>query len=210
MAFADVNNDNAVDALVANNDVGGFSVLLNGAGTGTAPNFSLGTQTPMQSVTSGSPATYTLDLAGQNGYNGTITFACSNLPTGAKCSFSPASVVANGNTPLSTTLTVSTTGSATASMRPGSGSGMFLASLTGMGLFGIFLAGGTKSRQRRAKFVLGCVLLLMLATLVGCSGSSKTVASTITPAGDYLVTVTSTGTGASAPTHALNVTLVVQ
>ena len=210
MAMADVNNDGAVDVLAANNDVGGFSVLLNGAGTGTGPNFSVGTQTPMQTVTSGSAASYTLDLAGQNGYNGTITFACSNLPTGAKCSFSPASVVANGNTPLSTTLSISTTGSATAAMRHGSGSGMFLASLSGMGLFGLFLAGGTKGRQRRAKIVLGCVLLLMLSTLLGCSGSSKAVTSTVTPAGAYLVTVTSTGTGASAPTHTLNVSLVVQ
>src|SRR4029077_17979672 len=120
------------------------------------------------------------------------------------------SVVANGNTPLSTTLSISTTGSATAAMRPGSGSGMFLASLSGMGLFGLFLAGGTKGRQRRAKIVLGCVLLLMLSTLLGCSGSSKAVTSTVTPAGAYLVTVTSTGTGASAPTHTLNVSLVVQ
>jgi FG-GAP-like repeat len=206
MALADVNNDGAMDVVVGNNESGGFNVLLNGNGTGTSGNFTVGTQTPSQTVAAGSPASYPIDLAGQNGYSGTITFACSNLPTGATCSFSPSSVIANGNVPLNTTLTISTTGSA-AAMRSGPGSRLFLASLSGMGLFGLFLAGGTKGRQRRPKIVLGCVLLLLLSTLLGCS---KTVASSVTPAGAYLVTVTSTGTGASAPTHVLNVTLVVQ
>ncbi len=211
MALADLNKDGTMDVVVGNNESGGFSVLLNGAGTGTSGNFTVGTQTPSQTVAAGSPAAYTIDLSGQNGYSGTITFACSNLPTGATCTFSPTSVIANGNVPLSTTLTISTTGTAAAALRSGSGSGMLLASLTGMGLFGLFLAGGTKRRQHGAKIVLGCVLLLMLGTLVGCSGSSsKTVASTVTPAGAYLVTVTSTGTGASAPTHIVNLTLVVQ
>ncbi|HTW56622.1 MAG TPA: VCBS repeat-containing protein [Terriglobales bacterium] len=234
MALADVNQDGATDVLVGNDYAGGFSVLLNATGTGTAPNFSIGTQTPTGTVTAGSSATYTLNLAGSFGYNGTITFACGNLPAGTTCSFSPTSVVAQGILPLTTTLTVTTTADSASLLRPerpgtAPGSRIFVASLSGMGLFGLLLLGaGNKDRKndsrnsgtakmsngkkRPAVLLLGVMTLLMVCTLVGCSGSSstKTVTSTGTPAGSYIVTVTSTGTGTGAPSHSLNLTLVVQ
>lgn len=215
LALVDVNGDGAVDALVGNDQSGGFSVLLNGSGTGAAGNYSLGTQTPSQTVTSGSSATYTLDLAGSNGYNGTITFSCSNLPTGATCSFSPSSVLAKGDVPINTTMTIATTASVAQMLkpaRPGAkpGSPMLLASLSGLGLFGLMLAGsGRKGRQRRASILLGMMLLLTMVTVVGCD-SDSTKKATGTSAGAYVVTVTSTGTGTAAPTHSLNLTLIVQ
>jgi hypothetical protein len=222
MALADVNNDGTVDVLEGNNESGGVSVLLNGAGSGTAPNYTMGTQTPSATVTAGSPATYVLDLAGLNGYTGTITFACGELPTAATCSFNPASVIALGNTPLTTTLTIDTTvrsGSLLRPARPGSQSGspILLASLSGMGLFGLLLAGsGAKGRRRRAAIVLGTVLLLTVGAMMACDNENATKTITIpppatgTPAGSYLVTVTSTGTGTGAPTHSVNVILIVQ
>jgi len=219
MALADVNNDGAVDVLVGNDESGGVSVLLNGAGSGTAPNYTFGTATPSVTVTAGSPASYPLDLAGLNGYTGTITFSCGELPRGATCTFNPASVIALGNTPLSTTLTIDTTAAAAGLLRPARpgakpDSTIWLASLSGIGLFGLLLAGsGTKGRRRRASIVLGAVLLLTLGTLAGCDNDDKAKVippATNTPAGSYTVTVTSTGTGTGAPTHSLNVTLIVQ
>jgi len=82
-----------------------------------------------------------------------------------------------------------------------------------MGLLGLLLAGrGPKARRRRAAIVFGAVLLMTLGTVVGCDNddSTKTTTPTGTLAGAYEVTVTSTGTGTNAPTHSLNVTLVVQ
>jgi hypothetical protein len=81
-----------------------------------------------------------------------------------------------------------------------------------MGLLGLLLAGsGPKARRRRAGIVFGVVLLMAVGTLVGCDNENpSTKAATGTPAGAYEVTVTSTGTGTGAPTHSLNVTLVVQ
>ena len=234
MALADVNNDGAVDVLVGNDESGGFSVLLNGAGSGTAPNFTMGTGTPSETVTAGSPATYVLNLAGLNGYNGTITFTCGELPAEATCTFNPVSVVALGNTLLTTTLTIDTTAASTSSLlrpagpraRPGSpthgspisGSPIWLASLSGMGLLGLLLSGsGAKGRRRRATVLLGVALLVTLGALAACDNDSRAkvvppppTPNLGTPAGSYTVTVTSTGTGTAAPTHSVNVTLIVQ
>ena len=216
LALADVNGDGAIDVLTGEDEAGGFSVFLNGNGTGAGGNYSLGPSTPTSTVAAGASATYTLDLAGSNGYAGTIAFACSNLPTGAACTFNPASVIAIGNTPLSTVMTISTTArsAAAASLRrgPTPGSTTLLASLGGIGLLGLLLAGsGPKARRRRAGIAFGVLLLMTLGTMVACDNENSTVKTgTGTPAGAYAVTVTSTGTGTNAPTHSLNVTLVVQ
>ena len=120
-------------------------------------------------------------------------------------------------------MTITTTGAASARMvrpsvpgaTPGSlpGSTTMLASLGGLGLLGLVLAGGgPKARRRRTMILFGAIVLMTLGTLVGCDNenSTTTKTSTGTPAGAYAVTVTSTGTGTNAPTHSLNVTLVVQ
>ena len=116
LALADLNGDGALDVLAGEDEAGGFSVFLNAAGSGAGGNYNLGTSTPTATVAAGASATYTLNLAGSNGYSGTITFACTNLPTGAACSFSPASVLANGDTPLTTMMTITTTAAASARM----------------------------------------------------------------------------------------------
>jgi hypothetical protein len=214
MALVDTTGDGFLDVLTGDDDAGGFSVLINANGTASNPNYSIGTQTPGATVTAGAAATYTLNLSGTYGYNGTVTFSCSNLPAGASCSFSPASVVANGAIPLTTTLTVTTTASSSANLlnsaRPGSkpASPVLLASLSGMGLFGLMLAGSSKKRS--ARILSGMMMLLMLCTIVGCSGASSGKSATGTPAGTYVVTVTGTGTGTGAPTHNLNLSLIVQ
>lgn len=213
LAAVDLTNDGFKDLVIGDDDAGGFTVLINGNGSAANPNYSINAPTPSASVTAGSSATYTVNLAGTNGYTGTVTFACGNLPTGATCSFSPSSVSAQGAVPISTTVTITTTGSAAASLVrpscPGSttGSTMLMASLSGFGLFGIFLVGSGKKRS--AHVLGGMMVLLMLCTLVACGGASSG-GKGATPAGNYLVTVTSTGTGTGAPTHALSLTLIVQ
>ena len=221
LALADVNGDGATDVLTGEDEAGGFSVFLNTNGTGGVGNYTMGTTTPTATVAAGASATYTLDLAGTHGYTGTITFACSNLPNAAACTFSPSTLVSNGNAPLTTVMTISTMArsSAAARLRPATpASPILLAGLSGVGLLGLLLAGsGPKARRRRAGIVFGVVLLMALGTLVGCDNENSTKTTTVTgtpitgtPAGAYEVTVTSTGTGTNAPTHSLNVTLVVQ
>src|SRR5205823_2384484 len=160
------------------------SVLLNGNGSGTAQNYTFVTQTPTATVAAGASVTYDLTLAGRNGYNGTITFACTGLPAKAACSFSPASVVADGNLPLSTTLTISTA-AATSRANSNTAAPLLIESLSGLGLFGLMLTGAGKKRGKgKMTILLGAMLLVMMFTLVGCGGTS-TGGSSGTPAGSY-------------------------
>jgi hypothetical protein len=74
----------------------------------SAPGFTLTANAPTsQTTTAGGSASYSLTVADQGSFNGTVALACSGLPTGATCGFTPTSPVTAG--PV--TLTVSTTGS---------------------------------------------------------------------------------------------------
>jgi hypothetical protein len=185
-----------------------------------APDFALGAAPATMTVNAGSSAPYVISVTPSYGYNGTVAFTCpSTLPTKVTCSFSPTSVSPSNGAYATTTLSLATT-AATASLalpgRPGSRSAspMILASLGGFGVFGLILAGVGSKRNRRHMAVLGIVLLVMMFTFIGCGGSSSNSGTNSsvpgTPAGTYTVTVTAAGNGASAPTHTLNVTLVVQ
>ena len=214
LVVADMDGDGTLDVVTSDDDMSGVTVLLNKNDTGAQQTYTFTTQTPSATVTAGASATYDLTMAGRNGYNGTITFSCpSGLPTGAACSFSPSSVVAHGVTPFATVLTITTTAAKSALAQSlhrnsNSGSPTCLAVVSGLGLFGLVLSGGKKNSRRRMGILLGGMLLLMAVTLVGCDNDS--VSKVVTPPGSYVLTVTSTGTGTSAPTHSITETLVVQ
>lgn len=61
-------------------------------------------------IKQGQSGTATVTVTPTNGYKGTITLSCTNLPVGVACNFSPASVTADGsNTPLTMQLSITTT-----------------------------------------------------------------------------------------------------
>jgi len=175
-------------------------------------------------VNPGSSAEYSITLTPAYGYDGTVTFNCpASLPSGVSCSL-PKPVAMNGQT-ATVTLTVKTTGPSAALFAPaGTNSrakdGNLWASLSGIGMVGILLAGDWKKRSRRGALIaLGVVALVMLLALAGC-GSSGPVTSTGggpgnggTPAGSYALQITTQGTagtnGGNTAVHTLNLTLVV-
>ena len=188
------------------------------------PDYTLASTPTTQTVNPGTAATYKITVTPSNGYNGTISFpatACSALPTGATCSFSPSTVAGNG----STTLTITTTAPTSAMLIPadvnshGSGAGL-MASLTGFGLMGIVFAGDLRKRKRHGAFLLLSVLALaLILSLVGCGGGSSSGSGGGggggggTPSGTYSVKFSVTGTagtnGGNTAAHPLSVTLVV-
>ena len=187
------------------------------------PDFAFGSSSSTVTVAAGDAAQFNLGVTSSNGYNGTVTFTClsTTVPAKAACSFNPSSLALTGNS-LSTTLTISTTAATTASLavpaRPDSNpvAPTLWASLSGVGLFGFVWAGGASKKRRHMVVVLGILLLIMMFTMLGCGGSGSSSTSnqgtTVpgTPAGSYTVTVVGTGSGSGAPSHTMNVTLVVQ
>src|SRR5207245_5353295 len=74
----------------------------------TVTNFAVSVSPATASVKAGQSATYTVSVQPQNGaFSNSISLACSNLPSLASCSFSPASATP-GTSTVSSTLTVST------------------------------------------------------------------------------------------------------
>jgi hypothetical protein len=81
------------------------TLVVNSAG-----DFSITASPSSQTLTAGTGTSYSVSEAGINGFNGTVNFTVSGLPTGASASFNPTSVVGSG----SSTLTVNTTTSTAA------------------------------------------------------------------------------------------------
>jgi uncharacterized membrane protein len=72
--------------------------------------FTLTASPASQTVTAGTNTTYTATVTPVtgSGFNGTVTFSASGLPTGATASFSPASVAVSGNSTMTVTTTTAT------------------------------------------------------------------------------------------------------
>jgi hypothetical protein len=133
----------------------------------------------------------TIAVAPASGFSGMVTFACSGLPTGATCSFSPASITLPGTT--STQLTISTT-SASAAVRPNS-SPLFPGATLAVALCCLF---GFRKRRALQMFALLTVSVIGLGLFTGCGGSSQSTVSKV------VVTATS-GTAQETTSIALTV-----
>ena len=84
--------------------VGSFKFNACGSSSGS---FTLSATPSSQTVSAGGSTTYTATVTPSGGFNGTVTFSASGLPTGATASFNPTSVTGSG----SSTVTVSTSAS---------------------------------------------------------------------------------------------------
>ena len=137
------------------------------------PSFTVGVSPAAVTVTAGQSGTVAVSVTPQNGFNSAITFACSGLPAGAACSFSPATVTPSGTTAAKTTLTVTTgTSAANRDSRP------FLpgATLT----FALCLLGWRKHRSVQLLLVL-TISFAGLSLLSACGGGSSGGGSSSTP-----------------------------
>ena len=125
-----------------------------------------------------------------------VTFACSGLPIGSECVFSPTSVGA-GSLPARVGLTVTTTRlKIMGQMVPSRVPWTFAALFPAMCLLPF---AGKRGKGRWLSVTLGLVLLMILTFAVGCgSGNSgiTNVQQSTTP-GSYNVTLTATSTAAT-------------
>lgn len=96
-------------ASVANGNWVIQSVSFKAAAGAAAGDFSITANPPTSAtVNAGSNASYALTLAPGNGFNASVTLACSGLPAGASCSFTPKSPVpVSASTPVTLTILTS-------------------------------------------------------------------------------------------------------
>ncbi len=154
-------------------------------------------------VKSGQTVATSISVTGAVGFSGQVALACSGLPAGASCTFTPATVAVSGTTPATSSLTVNTGASAaTALAVPDLGTGIHKVAYGFT--FGSFLFLGLIRRRRKHIWALfGCVLVLCSLGLTACGGNS---APSGTAPGTYNFTVTATsGSAKASSTYTLNV-----
>jgi CSLREA domain-containing protein len=164
-----------------------------------------------RTVTAGQSATYTVTVSADGGSFGeSVSLACSGLPTGGSCDFTP-SAVTPGATAATSTMTVSTAAASLPPIVPRWDSGprsVLVVTLLCVALFGLGLALVRRvPRSRRPRWVLVGGGALALALFLGACGGEE-------PAGPMgpspqTHTVTVTGTAGSLE-HSATVTLTVQ
>jgi uncharacterized protein (TIGR03118 family) len=200
-----------------NNEKGGlFGAITAAAATG-AGDFALTAPTPNVSVNAGQTASVQVSLAGTNGFNGAVNLSCSGLPTGASCTFNPASPMLSGTSPTTVTVAIATATASTPTPAPTNpysaslgGHGMILAGMLPLGLLG--LAGFRKRLMNTggALLVLACVLTI--GGLAGCGGMKSAAPGTTTmgtPTPTPTMSQVTINATSGALTHSVNVTLTV-
>lgn len=154
-------------------------------------------------VKSGKTVTTPISVTGAAGFSGQVALACSGLPAGAACSFTPATVAVSGTTPGSSSLTVNTgAGAAAALSVQDFGTGIHRVAY-GFTFGSFLLLGVIRRRGSRMWALFGCLLLLCSLGMTACGGNSTPAG---TNPGTYNFTVTATsGSLSSSNTYTLNV-----
>ncbi len=196
-------------------------MTVSAATTAPTPTVTVTEASAALSVAPGSSATDLVTFTPVAGYTGTLKYDCAGLPTGATCSFSPATLTIGVSGAQTATLTVHTTGaSTTAALRPyrpaagGNPLGNLPLLATAFWMPGWLMAaitGGKRKLSSRARHML--ILLLLLAgvgALTACgNGSGFSMMPFPTPAGTSTVQVVVTGTSNLSP-QVLTFNLTVQ
>jgi uncharacterized repeat protein (TIGR01451 family) len=165
----------------------------------------LSAQTASVSVAAGGTATSVLNVTNNGSGLGAISFACSGLPSGATCSFNPASVTASSQV----TMSIATTAKSLVfspqlrwPILP------YAALLAFLGIMATVFS--RQTRKFKFRFAAGMAVAALLV-LAGCGVSMKTPApphTPGTPAGTFAVTVTaSSASGGATATSVVNLTV---
>ena len=128
--------------------------------------FSITVSPSSLTVSPGQSGTATISVMPQNGFTSATTFSCSGLPSGATCSFSPATVTPSGGV-ATTTLTVSASSSVSAVRHDSRAlfSGATLA-------IALCCFGWKKRRPLRLLLLFMAASIFGTSLLIGCGGSS--------------------------------------
>lgn len=155
--------------------------------------FTISVTPPDNSVNkAGDTAFYQVQISPHPVYGTSIALACSGLPQGAACAFTPGSVTLQGSSPGSATLALSTQARPITAGSLKSRFGRFYAVwlvVPGLAVLGI----GSDRRRRVLGVLMLCILLPLLLLQPACGSTSTQQPVSGTPAGTYSnITVTAT------------------
>jgi hypothetical protein len=165
--------------------------------TGVTPNISFNLSLSTLSVAPGTVGITQLTVNSVNSFAGTVTFACSGLPSGASCTFTPNPITIMAGQSAVTTLSVDTQ-AATAAVHHDSRP-LFPAATLAVALC-LF---GFKKRSRLQLLLLLVIGIVGFGAVSGCGGNSATTTKPVSTT----VTVTAT---AGAVSQSSTFTLLVQ
>jgi len=184
--------------------------------------YTLSASPSVASVVAGSPATYTVLVNPIYDFNQEVTLSCTGtLPAGVGCNFSPGSVTPNGTSPATVQLKVTTVVSNGGAWRLWPGGKhphppQFLLLLGGVWLL-LTLLLTFKARQWAPKGsawsrvasrgVIVATLAMLLLLLGSCRG--LTSATSPTPTGNYVITITGTLNSNTTVTESTTIDLAV-
>jgi hypothetical protein len=94
------------NAATATNSSGNWVMQMATFKASAPGDFSISTSPSSATVSAGGSVNDSISVSGLNGFSSPVTLACSGLPSGASCTFNPASVSPNSN-PATSTLTIS-------------------------------------------------------------------------------------------------------
>jgi uncharacterized protein (TIGR03118 family) len=168
-----------------------FAGIANSTTATGTPTFGFSAATGALSVAAGSSGTTIVSVAPTFNFTGTVTLACSGLPTAATCSFSPAQITATGTAPGTSTLTIQTAGKMALLEQTGHGAaGIATAFLLPFASILVFYRRRSPAlRGLLGMLVLSGITLAAAGVMMGCGGSTP---KPTTPAGSSQVTVTAT------------------
>jgi hypothetical protein len=156
---------------------------------GDGPDLKVSTSASSVSVKRGATSSaVTVSVGSVHGASGDVSFACSGLPMGATCNFSPAQVALTGDGSATTTMTVSVPATGAAAAAFGSLGLLFLP------LFGMH------GRRRRKAIAASMLVGAMALGLSGCGGDDdKKVYEVPTGTVQVLVSATANGVTRTVP-----------
>ncbi|HEV2115352.1 MAG TPA: hypothetical protein VGR48_04955 [Terriglobales bacterium] len=173
-----------------------------GSASSSSASITLAASPSTVTLTQGQSANLQVTVTATGTAVNSVALACSNLPSGTSCAFSPASV-SPGSGMAATTLTIAT-GRLTASAgHPGRA--VYALGLPMFGFAGLFLLEGGKRRKRALAVLAAALLVVACSCGGGPSPASPSGASQAAQQGSYAVIVSgSSSAGQSSTTITLN------
>jgi uncharacterized protein (TIGR03118 family) len=160
-----------------------FAAISNDTTTGT-PSYGVSTSASTITFQNGSSNTLIVSIAPTYNFSGTVNLACTGLPSGAACAFTPSQIVASATTPSIALLSIQRTNIALLS-RTGA-AGVATALLLPFASFLLFYRRRSSALSGLVGlFILCGILFATLGTITGCTAST-------TPTGTSQVVVTAT------------------